>query len=309
MVKDRPDGRAGIDAALVKRLIAAQFPHWAELPVTAVELDGWDNRTYRLGNKLTVRLPTHQRYAPAVEKEDRWLPVLAPLLPVSIPVPVAMGAPGEGYPFNWSIRGWLDGETASPDRIGDMVGFGVAVAEFILELQRVEATGGPAAGAHSFYRGTPPANYDAETRRCLAELDGRVDTAKAAAVWDSAVAATATRPPVWFHGDIASGNLLLRDGRLSAVLDFGTSGVGDPACDLVIAWTFLSGDSREAFRQRVGQDAATWSRARGWALWKSLIGLAQDIDRNPTAAGTNLRIIDDVLTDHEAFSSQARTAP
>ncbi|MEQ7004898.1 aminoglycoside phosphotransferase family protein [Actinopolymorpha sp. B17G11] len=293
------DGRAGIDATLVKRLIASQFPQWGDLPVTPVEIDGWDNRTYRLGDELTVRLPTAEAYAPAVDKEDRWLPILAPALPVPIPVPVAKGAPGEGYPFSWSIRRWMDGETASPDRIEDMATFATSVAEFILALQRIDATGGPPAGAHSFYRGAPPAHYDEETRRSLTALKGRIDTDKAAAVWDAALETTWDGPPVWFHGDIASGNLLVRDGKLTAVLDFGTSGVGDPACDLVIAWTMFSGQSREAFRRSVGQDHATWARARGWALWKALITLVNDIDTDERAAAGNRRVIDAILADHD----------
>jgi aminoglycoside phosphotransferase (APT) family kinase protein len=294
------DGRAGIDAALVRRLVAAQFPQWRDLPVTPVEVDGWDNRTYRLGDHMAVRLPTNETYAPAVDKEHRWLPILAPLLPVPIPAPLAKGAPGEGYPFKWSIRRWLDGETARRDRVGDLSGLATSVAEFILALQRIDAAGGPQAGGHSFYRGAAPAYYHDQTRRCLAVLEGRIDTARASAVWDAALAAAWDGPPVWFHGDMASGNLLVRQGRLAAVIDFGTSGVGDPACDLVIAWTLFSGDSREAFRRSVGQDAAIWARARGWALWKALLGLAADIDTDEQAAAVNRQVIDDVLADHEA---------
>ncbi|MEU4538831.1 aminoglycoside phosphotransferase family protein [Streptosporangium sp. NPDC023825] len=293
------DGRAGIDAALVRRLVAAQFPQWSALPVTPVEVDGWDNRTYRLGDEMTARLPTAAGYVPAVDKEDRWLPILAPSLPVDIPVPLAKGAPGEGYPFSWSIRGWLDGETASLDRIGDLPGFAVSVAGFLLALQRADATGGPPAGAHSFHRGASPAHYDDETRRSLAALDGHVDTVRASAVWDAALEETWSGPPVWFHGDIASGNLLVRDGKLAAVIDFGTSGVGDPACDLVIAWTMFSGESREAFRGAVGQEPATWARARGWALWKALISLVRDLDGDERRAAEHRRVIDEVLADHD----------
>lgn len=293
------DGRAGIDAGLVKRLVATQFPQWGALPVTPVEVDGWDNRTYRLGDEMTARLPTAAGYAPAVDKEHRWLSVLAPSLPVAVPAPLAKGAPGEGYLFNWSIRRWLDGETASPDRIDDLSEFAASVAGFILALQRVDATGGPSAGEHSFYRGAPPAYYDDETRRSLAALDGRIDTTRASAVWDAALEATWSGPPVWFHGDIASGNLLVRDGKLAAVIDFGTSGVGDPACDLVIAWTMFSGDSRETFRGAVGQDPAMWARARGWALWKALITLVNDIDRDERKAAESRRVIDEVLADHD----------
>lgn len=298
MAKLHADGRAGIDAGLVRRLIAGQFPQWRDLPVTPVAVDGWDNRTYRLGHEMTVRLPTHESYTPAVEKEDRWLPVLAPSLPVPVPVPLATGAPAEGYPFHWSVRRWLDGETADPARIADLAAFAVDVAEFVLALQRIDPTGGPRAGAHSFYRGAPPAHYDEQTRRALAALDGRVDTGLATEVWDAALRAEWRGAPVWFHGDIASGNLLVRDGRLVAVIDFGTSGVGDPACDLVIAWTMFSDGSRDAFRQTVGQDDASWARARGWALWKALIVLADVIDRDEELAGLNRRVVDEVLADH-----------
>jgi aminoglycoside phosphotransferase (APT) family kinase protein len=284
----------------VKRLIKAQFPQWSELALRPVQVEGWDNRTYRLGDTLTVRLPTAAAYAPAVDKEDRWLPILAPALPVAIPEPVAKGVPGEGYPFNWSVRRWLDGETARADRIDDLPGFAISVARFVRALQRCDATDGPSAAAHSFYRGTPPVHYDGETRRALAVLAGRIDTDGAAAVWKAALESSWEGPPRWFHGDIASGNLLVRDGSLSAVIDFGTSGVGDPACDLVIAWTMFFGASREAFRSTVDQDPATWARARGWALWKALIVLADTIDTDERQAAVNRHVIDQVLADHAA---------
>ena len=281
------DGRAGIDAALVRRLITRQFPQWADLPVTPVKIDGWDNRTYRLGDELTARLPTHESYVAAVHKEHQWLPILASSLPVAIPEAVAKGSPGEGYPYHWAIRRWISGETASPETVADLDEFARSIADFILALQSVDATGGPLAGAHSFYRGTPPEFYHDETVEALAVLKGRIDTDLAREVWDAALETSWDRPPVWFHGDIASGNLLVQDGRLSALIDFGTCGVGDPACDLVIAYTFFSGPSRAAFREAVQQDAATWARARGWALWKALI----------TA---DLPVIERVLADHGA---------
>ena len=291
------DGRAGIDAALVRRLIAEQFPQWADLPVTPVKIDGWDNRTYRLGSELTARLPTHETYTAAVHKEHQWLPILAPSLPVQIPDAVAKGEPGAGYPYHWAIRRWIDGETAAYRTVADLSAFAEAIAEFILALQSCDATGGPVAGAHSFYRGTPPEYYHDETMAALAVLKGRIDTDLAREVWEAALASSWERPPVWFHGDIASGNLLVQDGRLSAVIDFGTSGIGDPACDLVIAYTFFFGSSRSAFRETVAADAGTWARARGWALWKALITLAADRD-----VEANRRVITEVLADHEAVS-------
>ncbi|MGW5863511.1 aminoglycoside phosphotransferase family protein [Streptomyces sp. NPDC055239] len=301
MVPTPSDGRAGIDAALVKRLVAAQFPHWRDLPVRPVDVDGWDNRTYRLGDALTARLPTAPGYVPAVAKENEWLPRLAPSLPFAVPPILGQGAPGEGYPFPWSVRGWLDGETAAPERIDDMRQFALSVAEFIIALQRCDATGGPLAGEHSWYRGASLAYYDEETRRCLAALEGRVDTGRAAAVWEAALGAQWHGVPVWFHGDIAPGNLLVADGKLTAVIDFGTSGVGDPACDLVIGWGMFSGESREAFRSAVGQDEGTWARARGWLLWKCLLTLTGHIDTDPERAAFDRRVIADVLADHELF--------
>ncbi|TDW94883.1 aminoglycoside phosphotransferase (APT) family kinase protein [Kribbella pratensis] len=279
------DGRAGIDADLVRRLLAQQFPQWADLPVTPVKIDGWDNRTYRLGSGLTARLPTHSSYVAAVDKEHQWLPVLGPQLPVEIPEAVAKGAPGEGYPYPWAIRRWIPGETASVETIADLDEFARSIAAFILALQGIDATGGPAAGAHSFHRGAPPEYYHDETLAALAVLKGRIDTDLAREVWDAALATSWDQSPVWFHGDIANGNLLVQDGHLSAVIDFGTSGVGDPACDLVIAYTFFSGSSRAAFRDAVDQDPGTWARARGWALWKALIT-------------EDFRVIDNVLTDY-----------
>ncbi|KAH7176243.1 putative phosphotransferase [Dactylonectria macrodidyma] len=297
------DGRAGIDAALVRRLVAAQFPQWSKLAVTPVEVDGWDNRTYRLGADMSVRLPTAVGYVPAVAKEIEWIARLAPALPVAVPPILGRGEPGEGYPYPWSVRGWLAGETADRGHIESMSEFAVSVAKFILALQRCDTAGAPLAGAHSWFRGASLRHYDEETRRCLAVLTSRADTAMCSAVWNAALAVEWTRSPVWFHGDIASGNLLVQDGKLTAVIDFGCSGVGDPACDLVIAWTMFSGASREAFRRAVAQDAATWARARGWALWKALLLLANTTTNNPTQVATCDCVIAEVLTDH-ALSTQ-----
>jgi aminoglycoside phosphotransferase (APT) family kinase protein len=297
------DGRAGIDVAVVERLIAAQFPQWQGLPVTPVEADGWDNRTYRLGDALSVRLPTAQGYVPAVDKERRWLPVLAPGLPLPIPREVGAGVPGEGYPFPWSVRTWLDGRPASSAGAVDLPGLAVALAGFLLALYRIDARGGPAAGEHSFHRGAWPGHYDDQTRQALRVLADRVDVRLATRVWDVALESRWSGPPVWFHGDVAAGNLLVRDGALAAVIDFGTCGVGDPACDLVIAWTLPDPTARAAFRAAIGLDAviglgaAIWARARGWALWKAAITSA-DPATAPADAALAERVIARVLQDH-----------
>ena len=292
-----PDG-VRIDAALVRRLISAQFPRWADLPVRPVEAGGWDNRTFHLGPRMTARLPSAEQYALQVEKEHRWLPTLAPLLPLPIPVPLAKGDPDEGYPWRWSVYRWLEGEPASVARIADLSRFATDLAEFLNALRRIDPAGGPPPGRHNFSRGGPPKVYDAETRQALAALEGRIDTAAASAVWEAALGSKWGGPPVWFHGDVASGNLLVEGGRLGAVIDFGTSGVGDPACDLAIAWTLFGGESRDAFRAAMGLDDATWARGRGWTLWKGLITLAEHIDTNPSQAAESRRVIDEVLADH-----------
>ena len=292
--------RLAIDAPLVRRLVAAQFPWWAHLPVEPVQFGGWDNRTFHLGEEMSVRLPSAQGYAAQVEKEHRWLPWLAPLLPLQIPVPLAMGFPAEGYPWHWSVYRWLDGEVATIDSIADLHQFAITLAQFLTALHRIDPTGGPPPGPHNFYRGGPLTVYDAETRQAIAALYGQIDTDAATAVWEAALSATWHGPPLWVHGDVAVGNLLVKGGRLSALIDFGCSAVGDPASDLTIAWTLFSGESRQAFFAGVPVDGAAWARGRGWALWKALITLVEFMYTNPLKAREARRVIDEVLADHKS---------
>ena len=287
-----------ITTDLVRRLVSAQFPQWADLPIRPVTLSGWDNRTFHLGPDMSVRLPSAAWYVAQVRKEHTWLPQLASHLSLPIPVPLAMGQPGEGYPWPWSVYRWIHGEPAALAQVADFNQFALRLAGFLQELQRIDASGGPAAGEHNFYRGGPLRVYDDETRFTLQRLDGLVDCATSAQVWEQALASTWQPPPVWVHGDVAAGNLLVQDGRLSAVIDFGSSGVGDPACDLVITWTFLRGESRAAFRTAMAPDAATWARARGWALWKALITLDKALDGQPAEAESARAVIDAVIADY-----------
>ncbi len=291
-----PDGRAGIDAALVHRLLRAQAPHLADLPVRPVPVDGWDNRTYRLGDDLAVRLPTAQGYAAAVGKEHRWLPVLAPRLPLAVPEVLLRGEPAEGYPHPWSVRRWIAGEPMGPGPVED-VRLATDLAAFLRVLHGLVPADGPAAGEHSFFRGSPPEHYDAETRSAVRDLGHLVDARHCLAVWDAALEARFEGRPCWFHGDVARGNLLLRDGRLVAVIDFGTSGVGDPACDLVITWTSFTGPARGAFREAMGADEGAWARARGWALWKALITLVPQVRAGERPDADVLRVVRDVLAE------------
>lgn len=287
-----------IDASLVRRLVAAQFPAWAHLAIRPVQPGGWDNRMFRLGEYLSVRLPSTEDYAAQVDKEHRWLPKLASALPLPIPTPLAKGIPTNEYPWHWSVYQWLEGEIATIDRIVDTREFAATLAHFLACLQRVDPSGGPAPGPHNFYRAGPLATYDAETRRVIAAMSGAIDRTIATATWDAALSATWDTSPVWLHGDVQATNLLVTAGRLSAVIDFGCSGVGDPACDLTIAWTLFSGESRNAFRTALTLDSATWARARGWALWKALIALAAPVGAYAAEAVNARYVVDEVLAEH-----------
>jgi aminoglycoside phosphotransferase (APT) family kinase protein len=298
---DMHEPKIAIDTDLVRRLVDTQFPQWRHLPVSPVAFGGWDNRTFHLGDGMTVRLPSAAPYSLQVEKEHRWLPRLAPFLSLPIPTPLAMGKPAQGYPWHWSVYRWIEGETAKTARITDLRAFAIALADFLVALRRIDPTGGPGPGQHNFYRGGPLTVYDGEARLAIAALEGRIDTQAATVVWESALAATWHGSPVWFHGDVAWGNFLVVNGDLSAVIDFGTSGVGDPACDLAITWTFFEDDSREVFRRRIAFDDATWARGRGWTLWKALITVAGH-DSNQAEAARQRRVIDEVLADHARFA-------
>jgi aminoglycoside phosphotransferase (APT) family kinase protein len=288
-----------IDEHLARRLVDAQFPQWASLPITPVRFGGVDNRTFRLGDEMSVRLPSADWYALQVDKEQRWLPVLAAQLPLPIPTPVAKGVAGDGYPYSWSVYRWLHGEITTEPAIGDWTEYAITLAGFLAALQRVDASEGPAPGRHNFYRGGPLTTYADETIRAIETLgDEEIQIDAVRRAWDDAMATTWRRDPVWFHGDVATGNLLLDGGRLAAVIDFGCSGVGDPACDVVIAWTLLVGPSRDAFRTTLGVDPGTWSRGRGWALWKALITLVDELDRDTGDATVARPVIDRLLADH-----------
>lgn len=266
----RPD----IDVDLVRRLLATQFPRWADLPIRTVEPGGWDNRSFRLGETMVARLPSAACYSRQIEKEQHWLPILARELPLPIPVPLALGMPGQGYPWHWSIRGWLEGETALLGTLGDASAFARFVAAFLAALHRIDAAAGPAPGAHNFHRGGPLEHYDRDTRGAMAQLGDSIDAASALRLWEAALGSRWRGPSLWVHGDLSPGNLLVRDGSLGAVIDFGCCGVGDPACDLALAWTFFEPDARAEFRAALPLDAETWTRGRGWALWKTLLSIA-----------------------------------
>lgn len=299
--------REDITPDLVAGLVATQFPQWADLPVVPVTLNGWDNSTFRLGDELLVRLPSAEGYVEQVTKEHRWLPVLACHLAVRIPEPVAMARPGGEFPWPWSIYRWIEGQPATVDQIADLAKFASDLARFLVELHAIDARGGPPPGPHNSFRGGALDIYDLQMRQSIQFLGDEIDSAAVTELWDDATASARQRPAVWVHGDVAPSNLLVEDGQLRAVIDFGCVGVGDPACDLVIAWMFFTDESREVFRRDLAMDDATWARGRGWALWKALITLAEARLKGQEAHAAVRRygwridardVIDLVLSDH-----------
>ncbi|MBC8139165.1 MAG: aminoglycoside phosphotransferase family protein [Fibrella sp.] len=291
-------GEVDTDATLVRRLLAAQFPQWADLPVRSVPSGGTDNAIYRLGDDMTVRLPRVHWAIGQVKKERQWLPQLAPHLPLAIPVPLAMGEPGEGYPWHWSVCRWLEGENATLERLADPSQAARDLAQFVSALQQIDPAGGPLSGAHNFERGVPLAMRDAAVRSAIASLRGILDTERATIAWDAALQVpTWHRLPVWVHGDLQPGNLLAQQGRLTAVIDFGGLGVGDPACDLIVAWNLLPAESRDVFRSALQVDDATWARGRGWALSVGLIALPYYLHTSPAMVSYARHTIKEVLAD------------
>jgi aminoglycoside phosphotransferase (APT) family kinase protein len=230
-----PLDRSKITPVLVSGLLADQFPQWADLAVRPVDLSGWDNVTFRLGDTMSVRLPSSESYVPQVAKEHRWLPFLAPQLPIPIPVPLAQGVPGRGYPWPWSVYRWLGGDPAETTAVANMERFAADLAEFLAALYRIGTEGAPRAGYDTCYFGVPLEHWDSQTREAISTLAGAIDGRVATEVWDAALASAHEGPDSWFHGDVAPGNLLVTDGHLSAIIDFGIAGVGDPACDTAIA--------------------------------------------------------------------------
>lgn len=294
-----PPQRVAVPTDVVRRLVSDQFPQWASLPVQPVADGGWDNCTFHLGTEMSVRLPTASEYALAVAKEHRWLPLLAPQLPVPIPTLLGAGVPDAAYPHPWSVHSWLDGRRSTASRIAEPTVFASDLADFLLALRAVDPTDGPGPGIHNWFRGGTLRTFDANTSLALTALSDRLDINRVREVWADALAEPWDGVDTWFHGDMAEGNLLLDDtGQLSAVIDFGTCGVGDPACDLAVAWTLLTPAGREVFRERLAVDDSEWMRGRGWALWKAVATCRSTVEDPADAADFDeaARVVDAVCT-------------
>lgn len=262
-----------ITTDLVRHLIAVQFPEWRHLDIVPVKKSGHDNRTFHLGDEMSIRLPSHERYAAAIEKEWTWLPILAQQLSIAVPKPIAKGEPMDEYPLPWLINRWIEGDTVTHDNT-DAKALATDLAMFLNQLTAIDASEGIPAGPQNFHRGGNLVVYNDDTTSIIDTLHAPFDQKVLCEIWELALASTYSSEPVWLHGDVAVGNLLVKEGQLCGVIDFGNLGVGDPACDLVMAWNFFDDESRAIFLNEMGVDDDMINRARGWALWKALISYA-----------------------------------
>jgi len=281
-----PICKEDISVDLVRKLVHSQFPKFVGLPIIKVIPGGWDNVTFRLGDNLLIRLPSATRYSAQVAKEQKWLPILAKSISFEIPRPTAMGKSTEEFPWNWSIYNWIVGEVASNESDLDQIKLADDMVRFLAQLHSIDPTEGPEPGDHNFHRGGSLEFYKSESFSLIDRLQGIIDTKAIGGVIQQALSTTWSRPPVWVHGDLSATNLLVTEGRLKAVLDFGSSAVGDPACDFAIAWTLFGSEAREHIRSGLGIDEATWNRAKSWVLWKSMLTLWNNIrsDQEQVAA-------------------------
>jgi aminoglycoside phosphotransferase (APT) family kinase protein len=290
------DGEVDVDAGLVGRLVAAQFPRLAGLPVGEVRSTGTVNAIYRLGDRLYARLPRVEQWVRDLDQELRWLPELAPRLSLRVPEPVARGRPGSSYPFPWAIYRWIDGEPYADGLVDDECRAARELARFVGELRRIDPVAGAPPGGRA-----PLRELDAVTREAISSAAGLIDHQAVTAAWERALQAPAWNgPPVWVHRDLLRPNLLVRDGRLHAVIDFGDAGVGDPAADVVAAWSVFGPTGRGEFRAALGVDDGTWERARGYALHQAALIIPYYRETNPGFAAPARRTVEQVLADLDA---------
>jgi aminoglycoside phosphotransferase (APT) family kinase protein/RimJ/RimL family protein N-acetyltransferase len=278
------------DAELVRRLLETQHPQWADRPISRVPSAGTDNAMYRLGDDLVARLPRIDWAVETVAKEQRWLPQLAPHLPLPVPLPVAEGAPTEEFPYPWGVAQWLPGQMATLDVLADPQQAARDLAAFVRALRTVDATDGP-----RHQRGAAIRHRDAMVRAGLHLVEDDVDVARLLPIWESAATAPDhPGPPTWFHGDLAYLNVLATEGRVSGVIDWGTCGVGDPAVDMIVAWSLLPAGARDVYREELAVDDAEWDRGRGWALM-GIFGVPYYRYTNPVLVADKLHVLEALL--------------
>ncbi|WP_327634830.1 aminoglycoside phosphotransferase family protein [Kribbella sp. NBC_00482] len=288
--------QADIDTPLVRELVAAQFPQWAALPLEPVDSGGLVNAIYRLGTDLSVRLLLRPSNTDIVQREQAKLAALAPFLPVAIPSVEAIGSPTEAFPGEWSVHRWLTGTHPSPDALVDPRGLATDLAAFVDAFRQIDLPDRPPVYLGERRTRALMVSMDSPTREAISELDGLIDTRAVLASWEESLAAPYDGREVWVHSDLTPSNLLVSaEGRLTAVLDFETCGVGDPACDMFPVWYLLPAKVHDEFRTALDVDDATWLRGRGRVLSQALIVLRYHKDTNPAIASYALHAIGKVL--------------
>lgn len=287
-----PGADVPVDAPLVRSLLREQHSDLASLPLAEAG-EGWDNKLYRLGTDLVVRLPRRQAAAALIDHEQRWLPHLALRLPLPVPVPVRVGGPGPGFPWSWTIASWFAGRNAASAACSNAHETAIRLGGFLAALHQPAPSDAPS----NPFRISLAGRADAFLAR-LQCIEPSVDSARAIVAWNSALAAPAyAAAPVWVHGDLHPGNLIVHDGVLSAVIDFGDLTAGDPAVDFAVVWMLFQPAERQVFREASGRiDDPTWSRARGWALTLGVAYLASSLD-NPLMGRIGSATIAAVLAD------------
>jgi aminoglycoside phosphotransferase (APT) family kinase protein len=271
-----PAAEVDITQALVRGLLRQQHPDLAHLTLEVVG-SGWDNALFRLGDSLAVRLPRRRLAAELVVNEQRWLAELAPTLPLPVPVPVRLGRPGRGYPWSWSIVPWFEGHPMSD---GPAVDVGLAAQTLAAFLDALHLPAPPDAPTSAF-RGLPLSARSQRVHEHVRALEDAVDGSRVLRCWQQLLRTSPwSGAPVWIHGDLHPGNVIVTAGRLAAVIDFGDLSAGDPATDLAAAWMLFPSATRAQFREALAGsvrrvDDAMWMRGRGWALALNLAWLAQ----------------------------------
>jgi aminoglycoside phosphotransferase (APT) family kinase protein len=290
------DDEVTVDDATVRELITDQFPAWSHLRVRRLTGTGTVHAIFRLGDEFVVRVPRRLPSAAEFDDENEWLPHLAPRLPLEVPHLLAIGRPGRGYAGRWAVYRWIGGDPADIAQLADEDRDARALGEFLVALRDIPTLGAPALEWGS--RGGPLTTRDDAARSAIDHLRRQIDVTRATEIWSAALAAPEwTAAPVWFHGDMLAANVIVRDGRIRAVIDFGGLGAGDPACDGMIAWSLLSSAGRTAFRAAWSVDDATWRRAAGHALAQSLIYIPYYERSNPGGVASAWRSARAVLAD------------
>jgi aminoglycoside phosphotransferase (APT) family kinase protein len=287
-----------IGPALAKSLVARQFPHLANLPIRKLSSAGTENTIFRLGENLAIRMPRVAGAAKQAEREAIWLPQLAPHLSLAVPEPVGLGRPTDEFAHHWAICRWLEGENAFVRPATDLIDSARRLARFIQSLRGVPVAGDSSLVATTSGRGVDLIHRDAATRAAIASCEGLVDTETLSAIWAHALAMPKwDGAPIWVHGDIHVGNLLTEDGRTTGIIDWGCLGMGDPACDLTVAWSMLDRGSREVFRSELAVDEATWIRGRAWAISVAVIALPYYLETNPLLVAISRHSIEQAVAD------------